>query len=45
MFRHFKTQLKELHVFLAYGEDHEKVFHELPIVGLKKNKNLKNHIW
>ena len=45
MFRHFKSQLKELYVFLAYGEEHEKVFHELPIVGLKKNKNLKNYIW
>ena len=38
MFRHLKSQLKELHVVLACGEDKQKVFPGVPIIGLKNNK-------
>ena len=37
VFRHLKSQLRELHVTLAYDEDNKKV----PVIGLKNNKNLK----
>ena len=43
MFRHLKSQLKELHVIFACDEYHEKVFPEVPIIGFKK-KNLKSHL-
>ena len=37
MFRHLKSQLKELHVILACDEDHQKVFAKVPIIGFKNN--------
>ena len=42
--RHLKSQLKDLHVILACDEAHKKVFLEVPIIGLKNNKNLKSHL-
>ena len=39
MFRHLKSQLKELHVILTCDEDHE-----VPIIIFKNNKNLKSHL-
>ena len=44
VFRHLKSQLKELHVILACDEDHKKVFPEEPIIAFKHNKNLKSHL-
>ena len=44
VFRHLKSQLKELHVILACDEDHKKVFPEVPIIDFKNNKNLKSHL-
>ena len=44
MFRHLKSQLKELHVILACDEDHKKVFPEVPIAGFQNNKNLNSHL-
>ena len=44
VFRHLKSQLKELHIILASDEDHKKVFAEVPNLGLKKNKNFKSHL-
>ena len=44
MFKHLKSQLKELHVILACDEDHKKVFPEVPIIGFKNNRNLKSHL-
>ena len=41
VFRHLKSQLKELQVILACDETHEKVFPEVPSIGFKNNKNLK----
>ena len=43
MFRHLKSQLKELHIILACDEDHQKVFHEVPIISFKNIKDLKSH--
>ena len=44
VFRHLKSQLKELHVILDCDGDHQKVFPEVPIIGFKNNKNLKSHL-
>ena len=44
MFRHLKSQLKELHVILACDKAHKKVFPEVPVIGFKNNKNLKSHL-
>ena len=35
VFRHLKSQLKELLVILECDEDHKKVFPEVPIIGFK----------
>ena len=44
VFRHLKSQLKELHVILTCDENHKKVFPEVPIIGFKNIKNLKSHL-
>ena len=44
VFRHLKSQSKELHVILACDEGHKKVFPEVPITGFKNSKNLKSHL-
>ena len=44
LFRHLKSQLKELHVIPACEDAHKKVFSEVPIIGFKNNKNLKPHL-
>ena len=44
VFRHLKSQLKELRVILGCDEDHKRVFPEVPITGFKNNKNLKSHL-
>ena len=36
--------LQELHVILAYADEHEKVFPDIPMIGFKNNKNLKAHL-
>ena len=43
VFRHLKSQLKELHVILACDKDHKRVFPEVPIIGLENSKNSKSH--
>ena len=43
VFRHLKSQLKELHVIFSCDVDHRKLFSKIPIIGFKKNKKL-NHI-
>ena len=44
VFRHLKSQLKELHGILACDEDHKEVFPEVTIIGFKSNENLKSHL-
>ena len=44
VFSHLKRQIKELHVILAYDEDHKKVFPDVPIIDFKNNKNLKSYL-
>ena len=44
VFRHLKSQSKELLVILACDEDHKKVFPEVPIIDFKSSKNLKSHL-
>ena len=41
VFRHLKSQLKELHVILACDEGHKIVFPDVPIIDLKKKKEFK----
>ena len=42
VFRHLKSQLKELNVILTSDEDHKKVFPEVPIIEFKNNKKWKS---
>ena len=44
VFQHLKRQQQELLVVLAFDEDHEKLFPDLPLIGFKKNKNLKSNL-
>ena len=37
VFRHLKSQLKELRVTLACDEDHKRVYPEVPVIGFKNN--------
>lgn len=43
VFRRMKSQVKELHVLLAYDESHVKVIPGVPTIGFRNNKNLKSH--
>ena len=43
VFRHLKSQLKELHVIFSCDVDDRKLFSKIPIIGFKNNKKL-NHI-
>ena len=42
MFRHLKSQLKELHIILACDEVRKNVFPVVPIIGFKYDKNLRS---
>ena len=44
VFRHLKSQLKELHVMLVCDEAHKNVFPEVPIIGFRNNKNFKSQL-
>ena len=44
VFQHLKRQQQELLVVLAFDVDHEKLFPDLPLIGFKKNKNLKSNL-
>ena len=44
VFRHLKSQLKELNVILACDEDHKNVFPGVTIIGFKNNNNLKSNL-
>ena len=39
VFRHLKSQLKELHTILACDEDHKKECSETQTINFKNNKN------
>ena len=44
IFRDLTMILEELHVILASGDGHKKVFPVTPMTGFKINKNLKAHL-
>ena len=44
MFRHLKSQLKELLVIPACNEDPDKVFPDVPIIGFKNRKYSKSYL-
>ena len=44
VFRDVRKILEELHVILASDDGHKKVFPDVPLIGFKKNKNLKVHL-
>ena len=39
-----KTILEELHILLAPDKEHKKVFSNVPTVGFRNGKNLKDHL-
>ena len=44
VFRDVRKILEELHVILASDDGHKKVFHDVPIIGFKIDKNLKLYL-
>ena len=43
VFEDVRKTLKELHLLLTPDQAHKKVFSEVPIIGLKNAKSLKDH--
>ena len=43
-FQNIKTILKELQILLAPDKEHQKVFPNVPIVGFRNGKGLKDHL-
>ena len=43
VFPDLRKIIEELHVFLASDDGHKKPFPDVPMIGLKNNKNLKAH--
>ena len=41
VFQDVRKILEELHVILAFDDDHKKVFPDVPMISFKINKNLK----
>ena len=44
MFSHVKSILFELHVLLTCNKEHQNVFTEVPFIGFKNAKSLKDHL-
>ena len=44
VFKNIKIILEELHILLAPDEQHRKVFTDIPRIGFKNGKNLKDHL-
>ena len=43
-FQNIKTILEELQILLAPDKEHQKVFPNVPIVGFRNGKSLKDHL-
>ena len=44
VFENIRNTLKELHTLIAPDEQHRKVFTDIPRIGFKNGKSLKNHL-
>ena len=44
VFKDVRTILKELHLLLTPDQAHKRVFSEVPIIGFKNAKSLKDHL-
>ena len=44
VFKNIRILLEELHILLAPDEQHRKVFTDIPRIGLKNGKSLKDHL-
>ena len=40
----FQKVLNELHIILTHNEEHKKVFKDIPMIGWRKPKSLKDHL-
>ena len=43
-FQNTKTTLEEFQILLAPNKEHQKVFSNVPIVGFRNEKSLKDHV-
>ena len=43
VFQNVRKILEELHILLAPDKEHMKVFPDIPVVGFKNGKSLKDH--
>ena len=44
VFKNIRIVLEELHILLAPDEQHRKVFTDIPRIGFKNGKSLKDHL-
>ena len=44
VFRNVKKILEEMHVILAPDDRHKEVFPDVPLIGFKNNKSLRDHL-
>ena len=44
LFKSVRQILKDLHLLLTVGQAHGRVFSDVPIIGFKKAKSLKDHL-
>ena len=43
-FQNVRNSLRELHTFLTPDQEHKKVFQDIPVVGCRNSKSLKDHL-
>ena len=44
VFQNVRNILRELHILLATDQEHKKVFQDIPVVGFRNGKSLKDHL-
>ena len=44
VFQNVRNILQELHILLTQDKGHKKVFHDIPVVGFRNGKSLKDHL-
>ena len=44
VFRNVRSIMEELHILLTPNKEHKKVFPDVPVVGFRNGKSLKNYL-
>ena len=45
VFQNVRNILQELHILLTPDQEHKKVFQDIPVVGFRSGKSLKDHLF